>query len=58
MKKTYIAPDVELTFVEISRMIATSSLDVNKESEDEIENEEEFLSRRRNNVWDEEEENF
>lgn len=57
MKKTYIAPDVELTFVEISRMIATSSLDVNKESEDEIENEEEFLSRRRN-VWDEEEEDF
>ena len=58
MKKNYISPDTELTLIEPVNMIAASiSLDVHtSEQAEEIKDQNEFLSRRHNSVWDEEEE--
>lgn len=56
MKKNYISPETEMAIVELSKMIAASLVINNKEGDAQIENEDEFLARRHNNVWDEEEE--
>lgn len=56
MKKNYISPETEMAIVELSKMIAASLVINNQEGDAQIENEDEFLARRHNNVWDEEEE--
>jgi len=55
MKKIYQAPVTEVLFVKINAAIMQTSMIVNKNQEDEIEDSEEILSRR-HNAWDDEEE--
>jgi hypothetical protein len=54
MKKIYQAPGTEVLFVKINAAIMQTSMIVNKNQEDEIEDSGEILSRRRSE-WDDEE---
>lgn len=58
MKKTYMSPETSIVLIATQGMIATSGVDGFKsklDDEDKITNPEDMLSRR-NNVWEEEEE--
>ena len=55
MKKSYINPETDIVLLTLQTMIADSIEGFNPElEEDETITAEEMLSRRHNNVWDEE----
>ena len=57
MKRLYIAPEVETDHMETASMIAVSLDIYNNESDDFVE-EGDFLSRKGQTVWDDDEEEF
>ena len=62
MKKTYIQPSLVITYVEPQRMICASILGVagTGKMEDAVSDEEtnEYLTRRKRNEWEDEEEDW
>lgn len=59
MKKTYMMPSTEVLDVKIERLLTTGSeLDIHTptDEDDTVDNPDDLLSRRRNDVWDDEEE--
>ena len=58
MKKIYEMPETKVIKVALSAMIATSNPNVTVDTEEPALDAEDVESRRRRNVWDEEEEDF
>lgn len=58
MKKIYEMPETKVIKVALSAMIATSDPKVTVDTEEPAIDAEDVESRRRRNVWDEEEEDF
>lgn len=59
MKKTYMMPSTEVLDVKIERLLTTGSeLDIHTptDEDDTVDNPDDLLSRRHNDVWDDEEE--
>lgn len=60
MKKTYMMPSTEVFDVKIERLLTTGSeLDIHTTptgEDDTVDNPDDLLSRRHNDVWDDEEE--
>lgn len=59
MKKTYMMPSTEVLDVKIERLLTTGSeLDIHTptDEDDTVDNPDDLLSRRRNDVWDDEDE--
>ena len=58
MKKTYMMPSTEVLDVKIERLLTTGSeLDIHTptDEDDTVDNPDDLLSRRRNDVWGDEE---
>jgi len=59
MKKTYMMPSTEVLDVKIERLLTTGSeLDIHTptDEDDTVDNPDDLLSRRHNDVWDDEDE--
>ncbi len=56
MKKTYLIPQTEVTEIRLLQMIASSPIKGNLNPDEEVDDPSEVGSRRRRNVWGEEEE--
>ena len=58
MKKTYIMPQMAITLIETSTMIAASSVQLTLDNTDanQVKDESDLLARKSFSIWDEEEE--
>ena len=58
MKKTYINPNTKIVKIQTARMMAGSELGKYSGNGNTISDNDAVLSRRRNSVWDEDEEEY
>ena len=56
MKKTYISPRTELTLISMGRHLLTGSVRGSEVYEDPADEEQDVLTRRRRDIWEDDEE--